>query len=322
MHAIGQLLPHEGGVAAGRRLARIEQRRARAPHHRRRDGAGLVVAHDVAELVDVVEPHDHHEGLRQLGVLGARAVARRLAQIEIEREQRRQQIVLEALRAVADVARQQRVVEQVEKGLVRIERRRDEDAGRGSPRPRRSRSRRRGRLRPGCASGSVISLISPPLRAPPLRARAPAPPSRRATSAPWPGSPAAPRCDGRSRGSRRSTSRSPLKNRSPALTVGCSNSCSTNCSGESALTSSSRRPALAASEQRAALLRRQRRRAALRRQNVCARSARTRRASGASVSASRRLKRANDAIVSFDVGPPFERAAVAGEQRDVELGLD
>ena len=51
-----------------------------APHITgRRDGAGLVVAHDVAELVDVIEPQDHHEGLRQLGVLGARAVARRLA---------------------------------------------------------------------------------------------------------------------------------------------------------------------------------------------------------------------------------------------------
>ena len=68
VEAIGQLLPHEGRCAAGRRLARIEQRRARAPHHGRRDRAGLVMAHDVAELVEVVEAHDHHEGLRQFGM--------------------------------------------------------------------------------------------------------------------------------------------------------------------------------------------------------------------------------------------------------------
>ena len=102
VQAIRQLLPHEGGVAAGRRLARIEQGRARAPHHRRRDGAGLVMAHDVAELVDMVEPHDHHERLRQFGVIGAGAVARRLAEIEMKGEQRRQQIVLKALRPVRE----------------------------------------------------------------------------------------------------------------------------------------------------------------------------------------------------------------------------
>ena len=129
VHAIGQLLPHERGVAAGRRLARIEHGRAGAPHHRRRDGAGFVMAHDVAELVHVIEPHDHHERLRQLGVIGARAVARRLAEIEVKSEQRRQQIVLEALRPVPNVARHRCGIDEIEKGLVRVERGGDEVPG-------------------------------------------------------------------------------------------------------------------------------------------------------------------------------------------------
>ena len=43
--AIGQFLPHERGVPAGRRLARIEHRRTRSPHHRGRDRSGLVSFH-------------------------------------------------------------------------------------------------------------------------------------------------------------------------------------------------------------------------------------------------------------------------------------
>ena len=49
IQAIRQLLPHESGVSAGRRLGRIEQGWASPPHHGRRNGTGLVVAHDVAE---------------------------------------------------------------------------------------------------------------------------------------------------------------------------------------------------------------------------------------------------------------------------------
>ena len=50
---------------------------------------------------------------------------------------------------------------------------------------------------------------------------------------------------------RRSTSRRPLKNRSPAFTTGCTNSRSTNSSGESALVSSSSRPSAEPSSFRA-----------------------------------------------------------------------
>ena len=88
-----------------------------------------MVAHDVTELVDVVEPKDHHERARKLAALGAGAVARRLGEIKMQREQQRQQIVLEALRALAHLAREKRRVEKIEEGLLRIERGCDEVLG-------------------------------------------------------------------------------------------------------------------------------------------------------------------------------------------------
>ena len=53
---------------------------------------------DVEELVDVIETDDGHERVRQLGMIGGGEVARRLMKIEVEREQRREQVVLKALR--------------------------------------------------------------------------------------------------------------------------------------------------------------------------------------------------------------------------------
>ena len=124
--AIGKFFPHERGVLARRRLGWIEQRRASAPHHGWRNGAGLVVAHDLAKRVHVVEAENHHEGAGELRMRGARAVARRLSEIEVEREQRRQEIVAEVLRALAQLARKELVSEKIEKRLVRIERGGDE----------------------------------------------------------------------------------------------------------------------------------------------------------------------------------------------------
>src|SRR5262249_7937029 len=66
---------------------------------------------------------------RELGAIGAGAVARRLGEIEMQREQRRQQIVLEALGALAQLAREKRRVEKIEEGLLRIERGRDQVLG-------------------------------------------------------------------------------------------------------------------------------------------------------------------------------------------------
>src|SRR5438067_7433515 len=60
---VRQLLPHEGRVPARGRLRRIEERWARAPHHRRRDTAFLVMAHDVVELLVALQADDHHERL-------------------------------------------------------------------------------------------------------------------------------------------------------------------------------------------------------------------------------------------------------------------
>ena len=144
--------------------------------------------------------------------------------------------------------------------------------------------------------GSVVRRMSPPLSctaASSARASAAVPPrdicalAGLASSAAiwWPN----PR-------TRRSTSRSPLKKSKPALTVGCSNSCATNSSGDSALTSSSRRPAAlrASSARRSSggsgdvLLSGARMRCTIGTKSSCQRL---------SVSASRRLNSANEAMV-------------------------
>ena len=88
-----------------RRLTGIEQRRTRAPHHGRRDRPGLVMTNDVEELVDVIETDDGHERLRQLGMFGGGRVARRLVKIEVEGEQRREQVVLKLLGLLANRSR-------------------------------------------------------------------------------------------------------------------------------------------------------------------------------------------------------------------------
>ena len=101
--AIGHFLPHERRVLALRCLAGIEQGRARSPHHGRRDGARLMMPDDVEELVDVIETDDGHEGVRQLGMIRGGEVARRLVKIEVEREQRGQQVVLKARGPLANL---------------------------------------------------------------------------------------------------------------------------------------------------------------------------------------------------------------------------
>ena len=80
-----------------------------------------MVLHDVRELVDVVEAHDDHEGLVELRICTARGVSRRLVEIEVECEQRREQVVLKRLGAVADFARHEIFVQKIEIGLMRVE---------------------------------------------------------------------------------------------------------------------------------------------------------------------------------------------------------
>src|SRR5262249_57321856 len=91
--------------------------------------AGGGVGEGGEELRDVREAEDRHEGALELRMLGAGGIARRLGEIEIKAEQRRQKIVAEVFRALAHLAREQAFVEQVEKGLVRIERGGDEVLG-------------------------------------------------------------------------------------------------------------------------------------------------------------------------------------------------
>src|SRR3981081_1041359 len=110
-------------------------------------------------------------------MIGARAVARRLAEIKVKGEQRRQQIVLKVLRPVANVARHRRGIEQVEECLVRIERGADEAPGAdhfafGGFDPHRA--------PPGCALAPFSPRPPPPVPPPaPWSARAsPAEPPR------------------------------------------------------------------------------------------------------------------------------------------------
>ena len=80
------------------------------------------MANDVEELIHVIQPEDHHEGAIKLRVIGARSVAGRFRQIEIQREQRGEQVVLEARDLIANAVRKERIIKQIEKCLVRVER--------------------------------------------------------------------------------------------------------------------------------------------------------------------------------------------------------
>ena len=158
----------------------------------------------------------------------------------VEREQGRQQVVSKPPGAIANVFWHDREIERLEVGLLRVQRRchqwraRDQLAvavstpiARPSSTTMRDGSstggcRRRSRERQPPAPGQRHAAAARHLRLAGLAIRA---------AMWWPKPP-----------QRRSTSRNPLKNSRPAITVGCSNSRSTNSSGERALTSSSRRP--------------------------------------------------------------------------------
>src|SRR5487761_1412505 len=99
---IGQLLPHESGVPAGWSLAWVKACRTGSPHDGRRNGAGLVMADQIGELVDMIEPHDHHEATVELRPFRRDLVPWRFAEVEIKCEKRRNEIVLEVFRLPAD----------------------------------------------------------------------------------------------------------------------------------------------------------------------------------------------------------------------------
>jgi hypothetical protein len=62
-----------------------------------------VVAHDVVELRVVLEAEDHHEGSCKLVL-----VARRVLEDQVERKQRREQVVFELVRPGTNACREVR----------------------------------------------------------------------------------------------------------------------------------------------------------------------------------------------------------------------
>src|SRR5206468_10980730 len=92
----------------------IELRWTTAPHHSGRDCAFFVMAHNRWKLLEVLQSENHHE--RPLHFCG---ISRRLFQVQIESEQRGEQIVFELASLVAPVPRQQIFFDQLEKRLLR-----------------------------------------------------------------------------------------------------------------------------------------------------------------------------------------------------------
>ena len=129
VQSVWRLFPHERGMLSCRRLRRIEQRGATAPHNVGRFSSALMARYHLEVTVHVVQPQNHHERLCQMGTVFGGAVARRLIQIEIQGKQRCDEIVPERPRAVPPFSRQRILVQEVQKRLVRVQARGDEVTG-------------------------------------------------------------------------------------------------------------------------------------------------------------------------------------------------
>ena len=129
--AVRDLLPHERGVVAERRLRRIEEGGAGAPHHRRRHRARFVVAHDLGVLREVFEAEDHHERSFQVGVPLRGAIARGLLETEVQGKEGCDQVVAERGGTLAPGEGQVGLRQELEEGLLRVEAR-----GHEMPRPK------------------------------------------------------------------------------------------------------------------------------------------------------------------------------------------
>src|SRR5262245_22709368 len=103
-----------------RRLGRVEQGWATPPHNRLRDLALLVGRDDLMKLLQPLQAEDDHAGAIQLRPLLRGAVARWLAQSEVEREQRGDRVVLKLLCLLADSIGNRRRVEQLKECLLWI----------------------------------------------------------------------------------------------------------------------------------------------------------------------------------------------------------
>ena len=116
-------------MLAGRRLRGVEERRARAPRDGRGNLAALMRRDDVVELPEALQADDEHECAVQLRSLRSGGPTRRLAERDVQREERGEEIVLEASGARADLGRHGVGREQVEEGLLRVQAGRDEVGG-------------------------------------------------------------------------------------------------------------------------------------------------------------------------------------------------
>src|SRR4030095_6409697 len=84
----------------------------------------LVMPHNFGELLELLQAQDHHECKFELRILVSRPICRRLAQIQIQGEERSHEVVAKALRFSPPLRWNPLLVDQFQKRLLRIESRR------------------------------------------------------------------------------------------------------------------------------------------------------------------------------------------------------
>src|SRR6185503_2559419 len=101
MERIGKLFPEKGRMFSGWRLQWVEQGRARTPRDGRGEFASFMGGDDFLKLTKLLEPNQDHERFIEFRAPGRRGVTRRLVERHVQSEQRREQIVLELRRFLA-----------------------------------------------------------------------------------------------------------------------------------------------------------------------------------------------------------------------------
>ena len=106
---------------SGRCLRGIEDARARAPRDGRGNFTAFVRGDDVVKLAETLQSHNGHEGASEFGARGRGRPVRRLGEGDVEGEERREQVVVEARGAGAELGWDELGGEQIEESLLRIE---------------------------------------------------------------------------------------------------------------------------------------------------------------------------------------------------------
>ena len=84
-----------------------------------------MVRHNIQKLIRTLQPQNDHQRVLDIRMLSRCAIMRRLVQIHMQREQRRQHIVLKLLNPLLPCLGQHLAVHQIEKRLMRIQARND-----------------------------------------------------------------------------------------------------------------------------------------------------------------------------------------------------